>query len=161
MTFSFVKLAYNICKVHWALLARLLEEIAIDLSFLLDKICSELIVGGFSQVERLLNIRSHRLLLHIVLHLFGLVGIGVDLVHELVHALLIHDLQVLLACLLHSIHLSGFHVFGFDLPRDEGTTLLAALITRVQLNETVGICVSIASRAVEAKIGQRWSRHEP
>ena len=129
--------------------------------FLLDKICSEEIVGGLSHLERLLNICTHRLLLHIVLHLLRLVGIVIELVHELVHALLIYDLQVLLACLLHSIHLSGFHIFSFDLPRDKGTTLLAALITIVQLNETVGICVSIANRAIEAKVGQRWSWHKP
>ena len=138
-TSSFVKFTYNVCKVNWALFARFLEEIAIDLCFLLDKICSEEIVCGFSHLERLLNIQTHRLLLHSVLHLLSLVSIVIELVHDLVHALLVHDLQVLLACLLYGIHLSGFHVLCFDLPRDERTTLLAAQICRVQLNETVRI----------------------
>ena len=88
-TISFVKFAYNVCKVNRALFARLLEEAAIDLCLFFDKICSEEIVCGFSHVERLLNILTHPLLLHTVLHLLNLVSIVIDLVHDLVHALLV------------------------------------------------------------------------
>ena len=117
-TSSILQLPNDVREVHGALLSRLLEKRTIHLCLLLHKICGHLSVSVFAKAQGLFNILAHSLLLQITLPLLSLMVLMVDLAEDLIHLLLIHDLHIFLASLMHCVDLACLHIFSFDLASD-------------------------------------------